>query len=55
VASKVLLELLDGIFNERFLKHKKTLTKIKNVKKRKKRDKNKKRKKRFLHLPKTLR
>jgi len=31
VVSKVLLEVLDGIFNDRFL-NKKKLTKIKNVK-----------------------
>ena len=46
MVSKVLLELLDGIFNERFLKIK-NVDKIKNVKKKLKRDRNKKLKKRF--------
>jgi len=39
VASKVLLELLNGIFNERVLKIKKTLTNKKRYK-REKRDRN---------------
>jgi len=50
VVSKVLFEVLHGIFNERFLRIKNVDKIKKNVKKRQKRDRNKKRKKRFLHL-----
>jgi len=48
VVPKVLHNAFNGIFNARFLKNKKKLSKIKNVKKLlKKRGKNKKRKKSF--------
>ena len=46
----MLLELLDGIFDERFLKNKKNVDKIKNVINVKKRDRYKKRKKRFFYI-----